>query len=92
MIITSFLREIYPEKGLDLAISVAKKLNKKIIFTGQESFSGSAYYNNLIKPSIDDTQIIEKKLNAHEELVRLYSEAKLFLLPIQYEEPLGWSL
>ncbi len=84
-----FCGRFHPEKGLDLAISVAKKLNKKLIFTGQESFSGSAYYNNLIKPSIDDTQIIEKKLNAREELVKLYSEAKLFLLPIQYEEPFG---
>lgn len=87
-----FCGRFHPEKGLDLAISVAKNLNKKLIFTGQESFSGSVYYDSQIKPFIDNLQIIKKDLNTQEELVKLYSEAKLFLLPIQYEEPFGLVL
>ncbi|MBU4017518.1 glycosyltransferase [Patescibacteria group bacterium] len=79
----------HPEKGLDMAISTAKKTNKKLIFTGQESSSGSAYYDKDIKPFIDNTLIINQKLDTQKELVKLYSEAKLFLLPIRYEESFG---
>jgi len=84
-----FSGRFHPVKGLDIAILIAKKLNKQLLFTGQQSYSSLDYYQEKIKPFIDKDQIQMQQLQNRKELTKFYSHAKMLLFPIQWEEPFG---
>ncbi len=50
-----FLGRIHPDKGVELAIEVAKKSGKDLIIAG--IIQDQKYFDNLIKPHINDTSI-----------------------------------
>lgn len=87
-----FSGRFHPAKGLDIAILIAKKLNKQLFFTGQQSYSSLDYYQEKIQPFINNAQIQMKKLQNKKELTQLYSHAKTLIFPIQWEEPFGLVL
>jgi glycosyltransferase involved in cell wall biosynthesis len=68
------------------AISVAKKMNKKLILAGK--IRDKDYFEEL-KKDIDDEQIKWIGEMGFEEKLKLYMNAKVFLFPILWEEPFG---
>ena len=88
----AWLGRFAPEKGAHLAIEAAKQAGVPIVLAGtidrylQESMR---YFQEVIKPQIDDEQIkyigpvkLKQKMN-------LLSRARGFLNPIEWEEPFG---
>ncbi len=68
------------------AISVAKKMNKKLILAGK--IRDKDYFEEL-KKDIDGEQIKWVGEISFEEKLKLYMNAKAFLFPILWEEPFG---
>lgn len=88
-----FLGNCIPEKGVEVAIQLAKDLHYPLVMclkidkgTGIEK-----YYNNTIKPMLKGTDklITIKGIVSLEEKLKLYSKAKVFLMPISWNEPFG---
>ncbi len=77
-----------PIKGLDIALETAKRTNKKIKIFPLKKEEYSNWLNTQIKKYQKQILKIEKNI----EQIKLFSEiknAKLFLFPIQWEEPFG---
>lgn len=87
-----WLGKVNPLKGTKDALMAAKKAGEKLYVLGAvdkgvpEMFS---YYENEIKPLIDNEQIIWKGEVGLPEKAALLGNAKAFLNPIQWEEPFG---
>ncbi|NCO98115.1 hypothetical protein CO165_03705 [Candidatus Roizmanbacteria bacterium CG_4_9_14_3_um_filter_33_18] len=83
-----FVGRLVEDKGIETIISLSKKLQKQVYLLGT-NVKNSNFWNNIIKPNIDDNFIhhfgyLDKgKLKIH------YQNAKLFLFPIKWEEPFG---
>lgn len=81
-----------PDKGVKEAILGAKKAGVKLLLAGAidnleaEDFH---YYQNEIKPLIDNKQIVDVGQIGDERKKTLYANAKAFLNPIQWNEPFG---
>lgn len=71
------------------AISVAKKMNKKLILAGK--IRDKDYFEEL-KKDIDGEQIKWVGEVGFEEKLKLYMNAKAFIFPILWEEPFGLVL
>mgnify|MGYP001277775135 CR=1 FL=1 len=81
---------ICPNKGTHLAIKVAKKANKKLIIAGPiNEPEPYEYFNQQIKPYIDNENIIYLGEIGFKEKIKLYQEALATLFPIQWDEPFG---
>ncbi len=87
-----WLGRFMPEKGPHLAIEAAKRANVRLVLAGtidryvKESVS---YFQELIKPQIDNEQIkYIGPVNARQK-ASLLSGACGFLNPIEWEEPFG---
>jgi glycosyltransferase involved in cell wall biosynthesis len=83
---------IVPEKGFHTAIKIARQTGNKLIIAGEYlTGTGSAarYWEEQIKPNIDDEQILYAGTMGKSELVDLYRHAKALLFPIEWEEPFG---
>jgi glycosyltransferase involved in cell wall biosynthesis len=76
------------EKGIDLIVSVAKKCSKKTYLLGTPD-PNSEYWNNNIQSFIDNILLFHKGFVEEKHLIQYYQQAKLFLFPIQWEEPFG---
>src|SRR5947209_5253654 len=87
-----WLGRFIPDKGTHLAIQAAKEAGVKIVLAGtidrhqQESVN---YFQNKIKPHIDNEQIKYVGPVNMKEKIRLLSRARGFLNPIEWEEPFG---
>src|SRR3989344_815136 len=85
----SWFGRLSPLKGLDCAINVARKINKQLCISAYISPSRQIFYDQTIKPLIDNKlifftgEIKDKKQKNH------FLSSKLFLFPIQWEEPFG---
>ena len=77
---------IAPHKNQAAAIRVAKKLGMKLVLAGK---IGNQDYFNSIKDDIDGEQIKWFGELAFPDKLKLYQNAKVFLFPIQWEEPFG---
>lgn len=83
-----FVGRLVEEKGIETIISLSKKLQKQVYLLGT-NVKNSNFWNDVIKPNVDDNFIhhfgyLDKgKLKIH------YQNAKLFLFPIKWEEPFG---
>lgn len=85
----AFLGRITPEKGISQAISIAKQSGKKLLIAAAIDQSQLDFYEQEIKPQIDNENIVylgEIDNNQKNTLLRT-SEALLF--PIQWHEPFG---
>ncbi len=87
-----WLGRFVAEKGTHLAIEAAKRANVKIVLAGtidryqRESIN---YFNELIKPQIDNDQVRYVGPVNLKEKISLLSRAYGFLNPIEWEEPFG---
>ncbi|MBV9710241.1 MAG: glycosyltransferase family 4 protein [Ktedonobacteraceae bacterium] len=88
----AWLGRFVPEKGAHLAVKAAKKAGVPLVLAGTVDRHMEAsvnYFNEVIKPLIDDQQIKYIGPVNMEQKIRLLSRACGFLNPIEWEEPFG---
>jgi len=78
---------IVPEKGLDVALAIAKKLNLPIKFIG--SSSDLNYFEKIKKIASQNQRAEYLGELSGQNLVEFYQKAKVILLPIRWDEPFG---
>ncbi|MEI3800117.1 MULTISPECIES: glycosyltransferase family 4 protein [unclassified Chitinophaga] len=81
---------IHPDKGTHDAVQIALHSRRKLIIAG--IIQDEAYFNEKVKPYIDDEQIIYIGAVGGEERSMLLGEASALLHPIYFEEPFGLSV
>ena len=69
------------------AILAAKKAGISIIIAGK--IRDADYFEQEIKPLIDNKKVVYNGEIGFKEKLKLYQEAKVFLFPIAWEEPFG---
>ncbi len=88
----AWLGRCVPDKGAHLAIQAAKEAGKKLILAGtvdRHIPESLRYFTGQIKPHIDNKQIQYIGPVNNKEKASLFSGARAFLNPIQWEEPFG---
>jgi len=76
------------DKGAHIAISIAKKIGKKLIIAGGMTENHHRkYFQDKIAPFIDGRQIIYLGEVGFKEKVKLYQSAQATLFPILWDEP-----
>jgi glycosyltransferase involved in cell wall biosynthesis len=85
----AFLGRISKIKGLHNAIKVAKATNNELRIGGPVHWVDEPYFNEEIKPYIDNKKIIHLGNLNLEEKVELLKNAKATLFPIEWDEPFG---
>lgn len=83
-----FVGRIVPEKGVAEGIAVAQKLNLKIDLLGSANEEGD-FWKETIKPQVDGSLIKYHGHKSGTDIIDFYQNAKVFLFPIQWEEPFG---
>ncbi len=85
-----FIGRICFNKGTHLAIEVAKKTRKKLIIAGRmDEAEPRQYFNDYIKPKLNNKNIEYIGEVGFKEKVKLYQGALATLFPIQWDEPFG---
>ncbi|HTN68260.1 MAG TPA: glycosyltransferase family 4 protein [Dysgonamonadaceae bacterium] len=85
-----FFGRIHPEKGTYESIKIAKKANRKLIISGL--IQDEAYFEEKVKPFINDDDIVYVGNSGPEERDKLLGEALALLHPISFDEPFGLSV
>ena len=88
----AWLGRFVPEKGAHLAIQAAQKAGVPLVLAGTvDRYMDESvhYFNDVIKPLIDDQQVKYIGPVNMEQKIRLLSCARGFLNPIEWEEPFG---
>ncbi|MDD2552368.1 MAG: glycosyltransferase family 4 protein [Dysgonamonadaceae bacterium] len=85
-----FFGRIHPEKGTYESIQIAKKANMKLIISGL--IQDEAYFNEKVKPYINDDDIVYVGNSGPKERDKLLGEALALLHPISFDEPFGLSV
>ena len=82
------------EKAPHLACEVASKLGKKLILAGKvHEEAERTYFDQYIKPYLNDNiSYIGPLGHWSDEKMRLFSRAKAYLYPIQWDEPFGITM
>jgi len=82
------------EKAPHLACEVAEKLGKKLILSGKvHEEAERCYFDQYVKPYLGDSITYVGELGHwSEEKMRLFSKAKAYLYPIQWNEPFGITM
>ncbi len=83
------LARVSPEKGTHLSIEVARRLSMPLVIAGKVDAVDRAYFEAMVEPQIDGTNVrFFGEANA-EEKRDLYARARCLLAPIEWEEPFG---
>lgn len=85
-----FFGRIHPHKGAYEAIQIAKKAKKKLIISGL--IQDQAYFNEKVKPFINDNDIVYVGNSGPKQRDKLLGEAIALLHPISFDEPFGLSV
>ncbi len=85
-----FFGRIHPEKGTYEAIQIAKKSKRKLIISGL--IQDHEYFNQKIKPCINDDDIVYVGNSGPEERNKYLNRAYALLHPINFREPFGLSV
>lgn len=85
-----FIGRMSKEKGMDIAIDIAKSLNKtiRIATSKEDQYKDLPYYNDVIRPRLTPSVIFTGFLDANRKHDFLGNNYCL-LFPIQWEEPFG---
>ncbi|HEY8173848.1 MAG TPA: glycosyltransferase family 4 protein [Dehalococcoidia bacterium] len=84
-----FLSRVAREKGPEIAVEVAKRTGRRLIIAGKVDHYDGDFFDEVMRPLIDDDQIV---FVGEADAVRkreLYRRAKCLLLPLQWDEPFG---
>jgi glycosyltransferase involved in cell wall biosynthesis len=84
----TFLGRIEPIKGTHIAVEVAKRTNRRLLIAGNIPAEGEVYFEEKIKPLLDDRIQYVGPVNDVQKNELLGSSAA-FLMPIQWNEPFG---
>ncbi len=87
-----WLGRFVPDKGVHLAVEAAKKAHVQLVLAGtidRYTHESTQYFQQVIKPLIDDEQIKYIGPVNMKEKISLLSRARGFLNPIEWEEPFG---
>lgn len=87
-----FLARVSPQKGIDIAIKVAKKLNMKLIIAGKISSTDENFLQKNFYPFIDGKQIIYLGEVLEEKKKKLLSQAYCLIQPNRVVEAFGNSV
>lgn len=82
-----YVGAISPNKGVELAIKVAKKANKKLVIAGK--IRDETYFSQIIYPSLDNKQIVFVNELSDTERNELVGKAIALLFPSKWREPFG---
>ncbi len=85
-----FFGRIHPDKGVWESIQIAKKAKKKLIISGL--IQDEAYFEEKVKPFINDTDIVYVGNSGPKERDKLLGKALALLHPISFDEPFGLSV
>jgi glycosyltransferase involved in cell wall biosynthesis len=85
----AFLGRICPEKRLDRAIKIAKRVGMKIKVAAKVDAADHDYYTNVIKPLLDDTCIDFVGEINEDQKQEFLANAYALLFPIDWPEPFG---
>ena len=88
----AWLGRCVPDKGAHLAIQAAKEAGVSLILAGtvdRNMPESVRYFSEQIKPHIDNKQIRYIGPANMKEKISLFSGARAFLNPIEWEEPFG---
>lgn len=81
-----------PQKGMDVALEVAKQTKRELNLFGMPKNEYLEWFKDIVK-RVDEVKTITPVsvvLNKHRlDLVEHFQKSKLFLFPIQWEEPFG---
>ena len=83
-----FLGRIEPIKGVHIAIEIAKKTKKILIIAGNIPSEYTKYFNEEIKPELNDQIIYIGAVNDIQKN-ELLGKASALLMPILWDEPFG---
>ena len=84
-----FIGNISKNKGADTAIKAAIRLRRKLFIVGKIDDAHKLFFEQEIKPFIDNKQIIYEPLADSSRKQSLYGDAACLLFPIDWEEPFG---
>lgn len=84
-----FLSRICPEKGTHLAIKAARQAGEKLVIAGGVSRAHRKYFNDEIRPYIDNKNVVYVGEADLKTRVKIYQRAKALLFPIQWDETFG---
>lgn len=90
-----FIGRVHPFKGTHLAIEAAKKSGEILKIAGSIDENDPVvldYWEQAIKPQIDDKQVIYLGEVSGPDRLEFYQKAKATLVPITWEEPFGLVL
>src|SRR5918995_241308 len=85
----AFLGRICPEKRLDRAIKIAKRVGMKIKVAAKVEAADRDYYTNVIEPLLDDTCIEFIGEINEDQKQEFLGNAYALLFPIDWPEPFG---
>ncbi|MFO7574399.1 MAG: glycosyltransferase family 4 protein [Bacteroidales bacterium] len=85
-----YFGRIHPEKGTSESISIAKRSGRRLIISGL--IQHQEYFDSMIKPFINDDDIVFAGNSGPAERDRLMGGAYALLHPISFDEPFGLSV
>lgn len=88
----AFLGRLSEEKGVHLAIKLAKETGHKLIIAGKIDKNDRAYYESQVEHLIDNKQIVYIGELGHNDKVDLLKNAFMTVHPVTWPEPFGLVL
>ena len=85
----AFLGRIAPDKGIDVAIDVARRANLKLKIAARINSFDRPYWEQSIKPQVDGNQIEYIGEISDAEKTGFMNGARALLFPIRWPEPFG---
>jgi glycosyltransferase involved in cell wall biosynthesis len=85
-----FFGRIHPDKGTYESIQIAKQSGRKLIISGL--IQHQEYFNSMIKPFINDDDIVYVGNSGPKERDKILGEAYALLHPVSFDEPFGLSV
>ena len=86
---------VAPERGIDEAITAARRANTNLIVAGKiflNLMGTNSYYHEKIEPFINDSSVVMKQFLSRPDLRFLFGKAYGFLYPMKWDEPFGLVL
>jgi glycosyltransferase involved in cell wall biosynthesis len=84
-----FMGRLCADKGTEKAIEIAKQLKLPLILAGKVDPADQAYYEQHVKPHLDDSCVRYIGEVNHEQKAKLYQRAIATVYTIDFEEPFG---
>jgi len=81
-----FLGRLSPQKGIDMAIKVARRLNKRLLIAGKAVSADKEYLDKHVWPYVDGEKIVYLGEVWGKKKLKLFREAEAFLHPVNFLE------